>query len=349
MTDLATQQPVVAGSADPAIAERDPELVRRLEDHRREIAGYCYRMLGSTFETDDAVQETMVRAWRALPRFDGRSSLRTWLYRIATNVCLDALNGRNRRALPMDFGPASPPIESSLGSPRAESLWIQPVPDRAVLAGGDPADLALERDSIRLAFVAALQHLPPRQRAVLILREVLRWSAAEVSELLNTTVASVNSALQRARATLAAAGPGSDDRFDPMDRAQTELLERYVAAFTAYDITSLVELLQEEATASMPPYQLWLDGREDIARWHLGPGAGCSGSVLVPVQASGSAAFAHYRPSPDGHLPFAIQVLELTDSRISRITYFLDTSLFERFGLPARMSAPAQSDSGPQQ
>ena len=185
------------------------ELDSRLEEHRRELAGYCYRMLGSTFETDDAVQETMVRAWRALDRFDGRSSLRTWLYRIATNVCLDMLNGRNRRALPMDFGPASPPVASSLGEPRAESVWIQPMPDSGVLpSNGDPADLAIERDSIRLAFVAALQHLPARQRAVLILREVLRWSAIEVAELLDGTVASVNSALQRARATIAAVGAG---------------------------------------------------------------------------------------------------------------------------------------------
>ena len=337
MTDLATDRPTAAKPPDPAIPERDPELVRRLEDHRRELSGYCYRMLGSTFETDDAVQETMVRAWRALPRFDGRSSLRTWLYRIATNVCLDLLNGRNRRALPMDFGPASPPILSSLGQPRSESLWIQPMPDATVLPAGDPADVALERDSIRLAFVAALQHLPPRQRAVLILREVLRWSAIEVAQLLNTTVASVNSALQRARATLAAAGPASDDRFDPVDEKNAELLEKYVAAFTAYDITSLVALLHEDATASMPPYQLWLDGREDIARWHLGPGAGCSGSVLVPVKANGSSAFAHYRPSPEGHLPFAIQVLDVIDGRISRITYFLDTALFDRFGLPARL------------
>lgn len=335
MTDLANARPAVATIPGAPVPDQNSDLVQRLEDYRRELAGYCYRMLGSTFETDDAVQETMVRAWRALPRFDGRSSLRTWLYRIATNVCLDLLSGRQRRALPMDFGPASPPIASSLGRPLTESVWIQPVPDGSVLRNGDPAEVAMERDSIRLAFIAALQHLPPRQRAVLILREVLRWSAVEVSELLNTTVASVNSALQRARATLAAAGPATDDRFDPMDQAHKELLDKYVAAFTAYDITSLVDLLHEDATASMPPYQLWLDGRTDIARWHLGPGAGCSGSVLVPVRASGSAAFAHYRPSPTGHRPFAIQVLELTDRRISKITYFLDTDLFQRFGLPA--------------
>jgi RNA polymerase sigma-70 factor (ECF subfamily) len=300
-------------------------------------------MLGSTFETDDAVQETMVRAWRALPRFDGRSSLRTWLYRIATNVCLDLLNGRSRRALPMDFGPSSPPVIASLGEPKAESLWIQPMPDGAVLGGGDPADVAVERDSVRLAFMAALQHLPPRQRAVLILREVLRWSAVEVSQLLDTTVASVNSALQRARATLATADLADDDSFDPVDSAQKELLARYVAAFTAYDIDSLVTLLHEDATASMPPYQLWLQGRADIGRWHVGPGATCRGSVLVPVQANGSPAFAHYRPGPDGHQPFGIQVLDLRGDRIGRITYFLDTELFARFGLPARVSADGRA------
>jgi RNA polymerase sigma-70 factor (ECF subfamily) len=280
----------------------------------------------------------MVRAWRSLARFDGRSSLRTWLYRIATNVCLDLLNGRNRRALPMDFGPASPPIEASLGQPHPESMWVQPIADGTVLPDtGDPADLAVGRDSIRLAFVAALQHLPPRQRAVLILREVLRWSAAEAAELLDSSVASVNSALQRARATLAAAEPGDEDRFEPLDGQQQGLLDRYVRAFTAYDIDSLVELLHEDATASMPPYQLWLQGRADIGRWHRGPGAGCSDSVLLPVQANGSAAFAHYRPSDGGHVPFAIQVLDISGDRISRITYFLDTELFEKFGLPARI------------
>ena len=326
MTELATEPP----------ASRSPNSeLEPLEDYRREIAGYCYRMLGSTFETDDAVQETMIRAWRGLDRFDGRSSLRTWLYRIATNVCLDLLNGRKRRALPMDFGPASPPVASSLGQPQPEAIWIQPMPDAGVLpSNGDPADLAVERDAVRLAFIAALQHLPPRQRAVLILREVLRWSAAEVAELLDGTVASVNSALQRARATLATVEPDTEDRYEPMNDDQKGLLARYIEAFTSYDIESLVALLQEDATASMPPYQLWLQGREDIGRWHVGPGSTCNGSVLVPVQVNGSAAFAHYRPGPNGHEPFGIQVLELRGDRISKITYFLDTELFARFGLP---------------
>lgn len=311
----------------------------RLEDYRRELSGYCYRMLGATFETDDAVQETMVRAWRALDRFDGRSSLRTWLYRIATNVCLDSLNSRNRRALPMDFGPASPPVAESLGEPRPEATWIQPMPDGELLPPtADPADLAVQRDSVRLAFVAALQHLPARQRAVLILREVLRWSAAEVADLLDTTVASVNSALQRARATLATVDADAGTPTGPVDDSHKRLLDDYVKAFTSYDIDALVQLLRTDATASMPPFALWLDGREDIAAWHLGPGHACRGSRLVPLEVNGSPAFAAYKLAPDGsHLPFSIQVLDLDGDRIGRITYFLDTSLFERFGLPAQL------------
>jgi len=331
MHELATEPvPAPPGRAD---------LEHRLEDHRRELAGYCYRMLGATFETDDAVQDTMVRAWRALDKFDGRSSLRTWLYRIATNVCLDMLNSRNRRALPMDFGPAAPPVAESLGEPRSEATWIQPMPDGEVLsATADPAELAVQKDSVRLAFIAALQHLPARQRAVLILREVLRWSAAEVADLLDTTVASVNSALQRARATLATVDPAADARSEPMDDAQKDLLANYVQAFTSYDIDALVQLLRQDATASMPPFALWLSGRDDIAAWHLGPGAACRQGRLLPLEVNGSPAFAAYKLSPDGsHLPFSIQVLDLDGDRIGRITYFLDTSLFERFGLPASL------------
>ncbi len=332
MSELATQSSSTTGGGDRAGLER------RLEDHRRELSGYCYRMLGATFDTDDAVQETMIRAWRALGRFDGRSSLRTWLYRIATNVCVDMLNSRNRRALPMDFGPARPPVPESLGEPRSEATWIQPMPDGEVLtAGADPADLAVQKDTVRLAFIAALQHLPPRQRAVLILREVLRWSAAEVADLLDTTVASVNSALQRARATLTSIDPDADGHVDPMDEAQKTLLADYVQAFTSYDIDALVLLLRQDATASMPPYELWLAGRDDIAAWHLGPGHECRGSKLLPLQVNGSPAFAAYKQAPEGHLPFSIQVLDLDGDRIARITYFLDTALFERFGLPARL------------
>jgi RNA polymerase sigma-70 factor (ECF subfamily) len=311
----------------------------QLELHRRELTGFCYRMLGSVYDAEDAVQEVMVRAWRALDRFDGRSSLRSWLYRIATNVCFDSLDGTRRRALPMDLSPsASAPVESSLGAPLAEPTWLGPAPDDRVLPeSGDPADVAVARESIRLAFVAALQHLPPRQRAVLILREVLRWHADEVAELLGSSVASVNSALQRARATLA-----SDDRAtrtsapDPLDPEHAALLERYVAAFEAYDIEALVRLLHDDATQSMPPYALWIHGPVDIGRWHVGPGFRCRGSRLVPVHANGSPAFAQYRPgsTPGRREPWAIHVLEVRDGRIASITNFLDDRLFVAFGLP---------------
>jgi RNA polymerase sigma-70 factor (ECF subfamily) len=310
-----------------------------LEQYRRELAGYCYRMLGSAFEADDAVQDTMVRAWKALDRFEGRSSLRSWLYRIATNVCLDLLNGRNRRALPMDLGPASPPDISKFGAPLAESAWVEPVPSARVLpASADPGDLAVERETVRLAFVAALQHLPARQRAVLILREVLRLKADEVAELLDTTVASVNSALQRARANLDGLDVGEEDGFGPeLDDTHRALLDRYVDAFERYDIDALTELLHEDAIASMPPYDFWLRGRDDIGAWQLGPGAECRGSRVLRVEANGTVALAQYRPSGPGgrHEPWALHLLRITGGRIAEITYFLDTGrLFPLFGLP---------------
>src|SRR6476661_2613313 len=209
-----------------------------LEQYRRELTGYCYRMLGSFFEAEDAVQDTMVRAWRGAGGFEGRSALRSWLYRIATNVCLDMLRGRERRARPMDLGPAREPVESNL-STLPEVTWIEPIPDALVAPEGDPADVAVARETIRLAFVAALQHLPPRQRAALILCEVLRWKAAEVAELLDTSVASVNSALQRARATLEATDVSATDTGRPLDAADRALLQRYVDAFEAYDMEAL--------------------------------------------------------------------------------------------------------------
>ncbi len=306
-----------------------------LEQHRGELTGYCYRMLGSPFEAEDAVQDTMVRAWRGLDRFDGRSTLRSWLYRIATNVCLDMLNGRKRRALPMDMVSSSPPVLESLGNPLPDSEWIEPIPDGRVATPDDPAEVAVSRESIRLAFVAALQQLPPRQRAVLILREVLRWKADEVAELLDATVASVNSALQRARATLAERDLSAPE---PMDDAQQQLLARYVDAFQRYDIDSLVALLHEDATLTMPPYPLWLRGRADIAAWMLGPGSDCRGSHWVQVMANGSPAFGQYRPSgPNGaHEPWALHVVEVSGDRISGMITFLDTErLFPLFGLPA--------------
>jgi len=310
-----------------------------LEGYRGELTGYCYRMLGSAFDADDAVQETLVRAWQAADRFEGRSSLRSWLYRIATNVCLDLLRSRRRRALPMDLSspvPSStPPVETL-----PETTWLEPMADRDVLPlAADPAEQAVVRDTVRLAFVAALQLLPPRQRAVLILREVLCWSAADVAELLGTTVASVNSALQRARATLAAsdteAAGGSVGRLEPAER---DLLSRYVQAFERYDIDQLVGLLHEDAGISMPPFAMWLRGRDDLRGWYLGHGIGCKGSRLLPVEVSGSPGFAQYKPGPGGRLtPWCIQVIEVRDGRIAHIHHFLDTRLFARFGLPAEL------------
>ncbi|MDQ2984230.1 MAG: sigma-70 family RNA polymerase sigma factor [Actinomycetota bacterium] len=319
------------------------ELEQQLEQHRAELTAYCYRMLGSPFEAEDAVQDTFVRAWRSYDRFEGRSALRSWLYRIATNVCLDLLNGRERRARPMDLGPAWNP-DGPIGRTLPEVTWIAPVPDGLVVPSeGDPADVAVSRETIRLAFVAALQHLPPRQRAVLILCEVLRWKATEVAELLETSVASVNSALQRARATLEASGASSTDPAPVMDEAQRELLARYVEAFERYDMDALTALIQEDATQSMPPYELWLSGRENILRWWVGTGAGCRGSRVIPtVAANGSPAFGQYKPSESGsgYDPWALQVLEVADGQIVEFTFFLDTErVFPLFGLPARLDS----------
>ena len=335
MTDLRAAQ------VSPTAATRDLE--SRLEQYRAELTGYCYRMLGSAFEAEDAVQETLLRAWRSLDRFEGRAALRSWLYRIATNVCLDMLSGRERRARPMDLGPAREPVEANLDT-LPEVTWIEPIPDgRALPADGDPAEVAVARETIRLAFVAALQYLPPRQRAVLILREVLRWQAAEVADLLETSVASVNSALQRARATLESSNLNAADAKPSVDKADAELLARYVDAFERYDMEALTSLIHEDATQSMPPYDLWLRGREDIFAWWLGPGIGCRGSRVIPTKAAnGAPAFGQYKPSEtgDGYEPWALQVLEIEDGRIVELTFFLDTDkVFPLFGLPPRLAA----------
>jgi RNA polymerase sigma-70 factor, ECF subfamily len=311
-----------------------------LEQHRVELTAYCYRMLGSAFEAEDAVQETLIRAWRALDRFEGRSALRSWLYRIATNVCFDMLSGRERRPRPMDLGPAQEPVIENLHTP--DISWLEPVPDALVLSDGDPADVAVARETIRLAFVAALQHLPPRQRAVLILCEVLRWKASEVAELLETSVASVSSALQRARATLAADGLESDRAAEPLSAEDRALLERYVAAFEAYDIEALTAVIREDASQSMPPYDMWLQGRDDIFTWWFGPGIGCRGSRLLPTEgANGMPAWGQYKPAPrGGYDPWALVVVEVSGGRIGELTFFLDTErLFPLFGLPARLDA----------
>ena len=331
--------PMTDVTAERAAGTPAADIMASLEEFRTELTGYAYRMLGSAFEAEDAVQESFVRAWRAFDSFEGRSSLRSWLYRITTNVCLSMLGASQRRARPMDL---TSPQTADMPLPAAlpEATWIEPVPDaRVVSTGGDPAEVAVARESVRLAFVAALQRLPPRQRAVLILREVLRWKAEEVAELLDTTVASVNSALQRARATLAAAQADGASEADPLDDAHSALLARYVEAFERYDMTALTALLREDATWNMPPYDLWLQTHRDIVAWCLGPGIGCQGSRLLPTVANGSPAFGQYKPSPNGGLePWSVQVLELSGGRISGITFFLDTArFFPLFGLPQHL------------
>jgi RNA polymerase sigma-70 factor (ECF subfamily) len=327
---------VVSGTSltvTPAVSE--------LEQHRRELTAYCYRMLGSPFEAEDAVQDTLIRAWRSLDRFEGRAALRSWLYRIATNVCLDMLKGRERRARPMDLGPSGEPDAANLRT-LPETTWLQPIPDRLVVPDGDPAEVAETRETVRLALVAALQQLPARQRAALILCEVLRWKASEAAELLDTSVASVNSALQRARATLEANDVSAAETPPSVDEADMALLARYVDAFERYDMDALTSLIHEDATQSMPPFNLWLSGRDDILTWWVGPGAGCRGSRVLPAtSANGAPAFGQYKPAEGGgYEPWALQVLEVSGGRIGEFTFFLDTGpLFPLFGLPARLES----------
>ena len=318
---------------------RAPETIdQQLEEHRRALTGYCYRMLGSSFEAEDAVQETMVRAWRAADRLESPAALKAWLYRIATNVCFDMLKGAQRRARPIDLEDPST-ADGVLDGGLSEDAWIHPIADGKVIPeGGDPAEVAAAKETIRLAFVAALQHLPPKQRGVLILREVLHWKASEVAELLDTSVASVNSALQRARATLDSAGV---DLSGPaaMDTAEErELLAKYVDAFERYDVASLVSLLHEDATQTMPPWRLWLRGREEIGRWFLGQGIGCKGSRLVTFEANGRPAYATYKPSGSGTFhPWGICVVEMEDGRITALQNFIYPDWFSAFGLPSQL------------
>jgi RNA polymerase sigma-70 factor (ECF subfamily) len=323
------------------ISTRSGAAEQRLEQYRREMTGYCYRMLGSPFEAEDAVQETMLRAWRSLDRFEGRAALRSWLYRIATNVCLDALEGRGRRARPMDLSPASEPVEANLHM-QPEVTWIEPIP-MGLVSPEDPADLVEEQETLRLAFVAALQHLPPRQRAALILCEVLRWKATEAAELLETSVAGINSALQRARATLDETGAATSDAVPEMDAEQRQLLARYVEAFQAYDMDLLTAVIREDAIQSMPPFDLWLEGRDDIFTWFFGPGIGCKGSRLIPVEsANGLPAFGQYKPSEtgEGYEPWALNVVRMGEGGVKELTFFLSTDrLFPLFGLPPRLEA----------
>jgi RNA polymerase sigma-70 factor, ECF subfamily len=304
-----------------------------LEKYRRELIGYCYRMLGSIHEAEDAVQDTMLRAWRALATFEDRTGLRPWLYRIATNVCIDMLKGRSRRALPMDVAPVATG-ELRRGDPRPDATWIQPAPDSLILPpDGDPAERAVSRESVRLAFIAALQHLAPRQRAVLILRDVLRWRAAEVAMLLETSADAVNSALRRARAALAALD--RDSAASQPSAGDGELLGAYVDAFERNDVDALVGLLRDDAILEMPPFELWMRGPDDIRRWLLAADA-FGQELLTPVNANGSPAVAVYRPrSPEGRpTAFSIQVLDTVAGRIGVIHVFLNPALFDLFGLP---------------
>ncbi|CAN5473231.1 sigma-70 family RNA polymerase sigma factor [soil metagenome] len=331
-----------------SVAEGEPttfagsELEQAMASYRRELTGFCYRMLGSGSEAEDAVQETMVRAWRAIDRFEGRSSLRSWLYRIANNVCVDMIRSPQRRARPMDMGPSTATADVVLGAPTAEHAFVQPIADqRVVPAEGDPAELAAARESIRLAFVAALQHLPARQRSVLILCEVLKWQATEAAELLETSVASVNSALQRARATLAEL---SFEQLDStLDPRHQELLERYVDAFERYDIPELVGLLRDDVILSMPPFEFWMEGSQDLADWFLGEGIVCQGCRLLPIQVNGTAGFGNYhKVGPGRWEAWGIQIIDVADGQIVGHHNFLYPEMFPEFGLPMTIEEPVE-------
>ena len=315
--------------------------VGELEQYRLQLTSYCYRMLGSPFDAEDAVQDALVRAWRSRDRFEGRAAVRSWLYRIATNVCIDMIKSRQRRIRPMELGPAQEPVEENLNV-RPEATWLEPIPIQLLAPDPDPAEVAVQKESIRLALVAALQHLPAKQRAVLILREVLRWEASEVAQLLNTTVQSVNSALQRARATLAKSNLSLTDPAPRLSDPDRAMLERYVTAFERYDLSALTSLIREDATQSMPPYDMWLSGRDDIMAWWFGPGIACKGSRVLPaISANGMPTFGQYKIDPNGgYTPWALQVLELKDGKIGEFTFFLDTvRLFPLFGLPLHLDA----------
>jgi RNA polymerase sigma-70 factor (TIGR02960 family) len=310
--------------------------VEDLEAQRLPLTGFCYRMLGSAADTDDAVQETLVRAYRNLASYDpARGRLTTWLYRIAGNVCIDMLRGARRRALAVDMGPAAE--GGDLGAPLPPDRFMEPMPDARLFGVTDPAERVVGRETVRLAFLAALQRLSPRQRAALVLREVLAFSAQETAEILDSTVASVNSAVQRARAALAADPPAPADVLDPEDEQQRELLDRYVAAFEAHDVDGLARLLREDATSSMPPFAWWLAGASRIAAAMAASDA-CAGDRLVPAAINGSPGFGQYRPGPDGEQhPFAVILLELRDNRVAHIVTFLGTAArFTEFGLPGR-------------
>ncbi|MGH3313819.1 MAG: sigma-70 family RNA polymerase sigma factor [Streptomyces sp.] len=329
---------------DSLTAPARDDLLDRAQPYRRELLAHCYRMMGSVHDAEDLVQDTYLRAWRAADRFEGRSSLRTWLYRIATNACLTAIESRGRRPMPSGLGaPSDDPERPVTEAP--EVPWLEPVPD-ALFSGeqpSDPASVVVSRSSMRLALVAALQHLPPRQRAVLLLREVLKWRAAEVAELLGTSTASVNSALQRARAQLQQAAPAEDQLSEPTDPAQRELLDRYAKAFENSDVAAIVQLFKEDAVWEMPPFPEWFRGRDAIARLigaqcPIGPGEG----LMLPTAANGQPAFGLYGRHEGGdYLPFNLHVLTITGGRIERAAAFFGADLFRTFGLPDSVPADA--------
>ncbi|MFB4317040.1 sigma-70 family RNA polymerase sigma factor [Actinomadura sp. 21ATH] len=321
--------------------DQEREFQQQADPYRRELLAHCYRMLGSIHDAEDLVQETYLRAWKSYGGFEGRSSLRTWLYRIATNCCLTAIDQRGHRPLPSGLGaPSDEPERPVVPSP--EVPWLEPAPD-ALLADdpADPATIVASRETTRLAFVAALQHLPPNQRVVLILRDVLKWKAAEVAELLEISTASANSALQRARAQLQQAAPTEDAMVEPTDPGQRELLDRYATLFENADINGLVELFKEDALWEMPPFPEWFVGRETIARLIIaqcGPEPG--DFRLLPTAANGQPGFGLYKRGEEGgYHPYQIQVLTITGEGVSRASVFFDVSLFPFFGLPESLPA----------
>jgi RNA polymerase sigma-70 factor (ECF subfamily) len=318
----------------------DTDFVTKADPYRRELLAHCYRMLGSVYDAEDLVQETYVRAWKSYDRFEGRSSMRTWLHKIATNACLNALESRNRRPLPIGLGaPSSDPGDDLIE--QGEVPWLEPLPDR--MLGADPAAVVADRESLRLAVVAAMQYLPPRQRAVLILRDALQWPAAEVASMLDMTVASVNSALQRARAQLSASTPSSSEMSEPSAADEKELLDRFVAAFEAKDVAAMVKIFTTDAVWEMPPFTGWYQGPETIARLidTRCPAEGPGDMRLIPTSANGQHAFGLYMREGDVYRPFNLPVLTLTRSGVSHVSCFFDLRLFETFGLPASIPAGA--------
>jgi RNA polymerase sigma-70 factor, ECF subfamily len=309
--------------------------------YRRELLAYCYRMLGSVDDAEDQLQETLLRAWRSYDGFQGRSSLRTWLYRIATNNCLRALETRSRRPLPSGLGGPAEDPSAPLADLATQVPWLQPIPDMLVTGGlGDPASIVTSRATLRLALIAALQYLPARQRAVLILRDVLGWHAAEVAELLGISAPAANSILQRARERLAQAAPAEEDLHEPAQAADRALLDRYAAAFESADVAGLTELLRQDATLEMPPQPYWFAGRDRVTQFLRAVVLTRPGDfALVPVMANGQPAFAAYLRADDGSFQaHAIQVLTVTGGQVARIVSFNDGRLLRVFALPGRLN-----------